>query len=312
MSVNGSGRIVIGAALVAATAGGCWPGVVGQLDDDGNAHCVDHRRNSDETDIDCGGAECRGCFGGELCLDDTDCATGFCGDGECLYLRSCAQLQQQTAAFDGAVWVDFDGDGPTAPAHVYCDQSEDGGGWTLVFKVNPASRFDVPEQRERLTDGFNPNLLLDTALVDDRGLASHGAVTIGAALESPSSWARFTLVAAGDDSQRLAFFKRIASAESLSRWFVDDETPSSVCPQPTASMACRLGAIATDGVVTWLHGFSLGDRGFAAGGDLFLQLGGARSDMYAQFGGVCSSATDDTWRDEAPARCGNGMLVWMR
>lgn len=303
-----------GALLFVITlAGGCWPNVVAMGDDDGDAHCVDHRQDEDETDIDCGGATCRGCFGGELCFSDFDCATGFCSDGECGYLRSCAELQERTAAVDGVVWVDFDGDGPGAPTQVLCDQSSDAGGWMLAFKVNPTVHLDVPERREQLSGRFNPNLLVDAALVDDRGLASHGAAALTATLAFRPSWARVTLVAASDDTQRVTWFKRVASPQSFARWFDDDGLASPVCPAPTESAECREGTIATNGDATWLHGFSLQDFGFEAGEDLFLRLDGMRPDKYVEVGGVCSgSIGDNGWQDDAPERCGNGMLIWLR
>lgn len=308
---------VVGVALP-----GCWPNVVEDPVGEGPAHCSNHRRDADETDIDCGGSDCRGCFGSEQCVVDSDCATGFCDGEVCSYLRSCAELQAQTAAIDGVVWVDFDGGDPGAPVRVYCDQSDDGGGWMLALKVSPARDYAVPERRADLTMGFNPNLLLDTAMIEDAGLASHGTVALGAALQPTQPWARFTFVAGGDRAQTVTWFKEIASPQSLARWFVDDDTRSPVCPQANKSTRCRSGSIASDGVATWLYGFSMADLGFDASGDLSLHLEGVAgddgdegmlSDRDTTLGGVCTRVVGDgPWSEQAPEGCGNGMMVWIR
>jgi len=45
--------------------------------------CYDGVRNGDESDIDCGGADCGGCYDGSDCVDGTDCLVGVCTDGIC-------------------------------------------------------------------------------------------------------------------------------------------------------------------------------------------------------------------------------------
>jgi len=41
-------------------------------------HCLDHKLDVDETDVDCGGSKCLPCANGELCRLDSDCVTNAC------------------------------------------------------------------------------------------------------------------------------------------------------------------------------------------------------------------------------------------
>ena len=45
--------------------------------------CRDGRRSGDESDVDCGGPECRACDEGQGCGDGGDCVEGVCGAGLC-------------------------------------------------------------------------------------------------------------------------------------------------------------------------------------------------------------------------------------
>jgi hypothetical protein len=45
--------------------------------------CVDTMQNNDETDVDCGGADCPPCDNGDMCLLGRDCETGFCDVDTC-------------------------------------------------------------------------------------------------------------------------------------------------------------------------------------------------------------------------------------
>ncbi len=70
-------------------------------------HCIDGIMNADESDVDCGGAECWGCLYDRRCRADADCATGRCNVLQC----DCAP---------GFVAVDY----PAAvPAAKYCVSS---------------------------------------------------------------------------------------------------------------------------------------------------------------------------------------------
>ena len=127
----------------------CGDSVVdaGEACDDGNSDetlcttacklptCEDQARNGDESDIDCGGS-CTDCANGQLCGTNDDCL-GNCGGGACVDFKSCRDLKMNVPAAASDVYlIDPDQAGPETPFAVYCDQGTDGGGWTMVLKVD--------------------------------------------------------------------------------------------------------------------------------------------------------------------------------
>ena len=97
--------------------------------------CDDQALGGDETDVDCGGA-CPDCATEEQCLGDDDCL-GNCDGGTCVEFKSCLDLKtEMPAAASGVAMIDPDQGGPETPFAVYCEQVTDGGGWTMVLKVD--------------------------------------------------------------------------------------------------------------------------------------------------------------------------------
>jgi hypothetical protein len=97
--------------------------------------CDDQARNGDETDVDCGGS-CPGCAAGQMCGGDDDCA-GKCSDGTCLEFASCKEIKMSVPnVASGEFKIDPDQAGPEPPFTVYCEHAQQGGGWTMVLKVD--------------------------------------------------------------------------------------------------------------------------------------------------------------------------------
>jgi hypothetical protein len=78
----------------------------------------------DATSEDAGGCE-GGCAG-----------NGYCFEGDCAYPSCIARLLSQPKSPSGVYLVDPDGEGGASPFRAYCEMVLDGGGWTLVLKVD--------------------------------------------------------------------------------------------------------------------------------------------------------------------------------
>ena len=89
-------------------------------------------------------------------VDDDGYAANWCGGkdcadfdaalpdskGNCNY-KSCQDAYLAGAKLDGVYSIDVDGAGPTAAFDAYCDQTTNGGGWTLVANVAPVDGNNV-------------------------------------------------------------------------------------------------------------------------------------------------------------------------
>ncbi len=65
--------------------------------------------------------------------------SGYYGFTDGTYATSCQAYLQAGGSWNGVYRVDPDGAGAIAPLDVYCDQTSDGGGWTMVLGGNNAS-----------------------------------------------------------------------------------------------------------------------------------------------------------------------------
>jgi len=62
------------------------------------AGCFDTTVDFDESDIDCGGADCRSCVVGQQCIAGSDCQTGKCTNGVCADQLVISQVQTRGSA----------------------------------------------------------------------------------------------------------------------------------------------------------------------------------------------------------------------
>jgi hypothetical protein len=71
------------------------------------ASCFDKTINFDETDVDCGGAYCKGCASGLVCSVDADCQSGICTNNVCADPANHLLISQVQTRGDGAASDEF-------------------------------------------------------------------------------------------------------------------------------------------------------------------------------------------------------------
>jgi hypothetical protein len=146
VDADGDGYGVSGANTTACTQPGGYADNTLDCDDSDSAS------TSTSTDVD---ADCDGVLTAADC-DDTDAAsttvsidadcdgvltTSDCDDSNSAVLNcnSCHQfLQNNPGAADGTYTIDPDGSGGSSPFSIYCDMTQDGGGWALVARMTTA------------------------------------------------------------------------------------------------------------------------------------------------------------------------------
>ncbi len=105
--------------------------------------------------------------------DDTDSALKPDGNGLCAQGGSCQDLYDRGHTSDGAWVIDVDGHGSGEdPFEVYCDQTEDGGGWTLLLSADGASTVWGNNSSSWTSTGSDaPPATIDAAATDFHGAA---------------------------------------------------------------------------------------------------------------------------------------------
>jgi hypothetical protein len=73
--------------------------------------------------------------------------------------QSCANILNKNLSWgDGIYWVDLDQNNQTIPTQVYCDMTDDGGGWMLYAAINSPQDFDQISAADYQQGRLNPDL----------------------------------------------------------------------------------------------------------------------------------------------------------
>jgi len=73
--------------------------------------------------------------------------------------KSCAYIQNKNLSWgDGIYWVDLDHNKNTLPVQVYCDMTDDGGGWMLYASINEPQEIAQIRSVDYQQGALSPNL----------------------------------------------------------------------------------------------------------------------------------------------------------
>ncbi len=248
---------------------------------------------------------------GEACDDSNGDPTDGCLSS-CVVPRSCAEVLVHVPGVGDDAYL-IAPDGLLLPT--WCDMTTDGGGWSLLAKVNPADQDSPPRSRPVgwLAMELAVEQLQTPDLVLNGPLASLGSTRFEPII-SAGTVARVELVAADDFSVRVAWYKEVIAPDGLNTWFDFSDMPSEVCTDAAMTMNCSAGTIAPTGggnSPTILSGMELDVFGYTAGFPIHMRL----SDDGSTRSGVNSSTLDNdgnAWPDSYSASWGNALLIWIR
>jgi hypothetical protein len=116
------------------------------------------------------------------------------------YYRSCKELRDAGTLIDGWNTIDLDGPGSGAPFSVWCDQSTDGGGWTLG--VNFTSDLGAVDLSSYAVDSATPTT------------ANYG-VNMNRFARTTATEYRLGCVESADNASRKLFLRGLVAAEPI-------------------------------------------------------------------------------------------------
>jgi cysteine-rich repeat protein len=285
---------------------------------DNGEDCDDGDDNSDSNPDACR-TNCRepGCGDGvvdaaETCDDQNTMETDGCLS-TCVVPTSCAViLAELVNPADGAYAIAPDGTLLTTA----CDMTTEGGGWTLVGKVNNASQGGVSEPVGWFGTAINANNLASPDLTLNESPESHGAARFSPIISEGTSLTRFELIQGGAVTESVEWFKIVGTTASFEAWFGEtDPDSSNVCTDAAMTNSCDTARIQRIGNeqnnVTVLGGMVITDY-FPDGDDFPIHI---RQDNNSSNGtsGVISGTLDvPEWNAGYGNQSGNGLRIWLR
>ncbi len=148
---------------------------------------------------------------------------------------SCRQLLDDGYAnADGSYWIQPPGVGPL---EVYCDMTEDGGGWTLIAMIHYADEDNIHEPQEWFQWGYNQSAGLVAGQLQLNEPPSAFGAALFANLVGAGSLVRLEARQHGGAGRELLFHE-IFSSTSFSNWWLSGTSMSQACHDVAMTSNC--------------------------------------------------------------------------
>ena len=249
--------------------------------------------------------------GSESCDDENMVETDGCLS-TCVVPRSCAEiLAEVPGVSDGTYDIAPDG----ALLTTACDMTTEGGGWTLVGKVNHADMDGVAEPVDWFGTASNPAGLAVPDLTLNASPESHGAGRFSPIIAEGASLTRFELIQGGSLDESVEWFKFVRTTNSFESWFSEVDTDASmVCTDVAMTANCSDATIQTQGGgnnVTALGGMRI-THYLPAGDDYPIHIRQDNNNPSGSSGVISGTVGLAEWTPGYGDHNGNGLRIWLR
>ncbi len=250
--------------------------------------------------------------GDETCDDENTEETDGCLS-TCVVPTSCAViLAEVPGATDGTYDIAPDGVLLTTA----CDMTTEGGGWTLVGKVNHADADGVGEPVGWFGTASNASNLAVPDLTLNGSPESHDAGRFSPIITEGTSVTRFELIEGGSVTESVEWLKVVGTTATFEAWFSHTDPDSSmVCTDVALTENCSSGSIQTQGDdvnnLTSLGGMRI--THYLPAGDSFpIHIRQDNNTSSGSSGMISGTIGLAEWSQGYGGHNGNGLRIWLR
>ena len=249
---------------------------------------------------------------GETCDDENGVETDGCLS-TCVIPTSCAViLAEVPTAGDDTYDIAPDGVLLTTA----CDMTTEGGGWTLVGKVNNADTDGVSEPVGWFGTESNAASLASPDLTLNASPESHGSGRFSPIITEGTSLTRFELIEGGSVTESVDWFKIVGTTASFEAWFSEtDPDISTVCTDVAMTANCSSGLIQSQGTlannVTVLSGMRI-THYFPDGDPFPIHIRQDNNNPSGDSGMISGTIGVPAWTPGYDGHVGNGLRIWLR